>query len=408
MPTENRCSGCKVLYSLAAECSIVTLTLIHVIMSAVEILIHLDVIHVPNTGGQDTTLNSSQTLSQQQPDPGGCQMSTHPDLDITIEIMRYATLIVSALFIIEMTCKVIYLNKQFFKDCWQIFDLFIVILSIGVEISFFLIHKKLYCFQPATEAATFIIIFRLWRIPRACNVRKKELKRTYDNEIRYNTQTKVESEKAQKQLEKRVDYLETILRNNNLLEPHPTESGQMRNGMLAAAQQAMHSDRNNKLENNTNAPNQNDTSDKDTNDDIDGKRVVDLDRNDSDKASGGNDSGIEVKDSFRSDKNVTQTYNSKNVAADDEVFESDGSEINARIEQVEVQIEEISRQKQLPSISSTRRSVDEDDDVVLLRNKRNSDSAAYFVNPGFETQMSDVSHGSITYRSAEGIPTTEL
>ena len=99
-----------------------------------------------------------------------------------------------------------------------------------------------------------------------------------------------------------------------------------------------------------------------------GSGNVDLERNDSDKNSKGKDSGIEVKDSFRSDidiedegkiPNVRRNLKSRNsaaVVANDDVFDSDGSEIpterNAHVQEVEVQIEEPSRQKQLPSITS--------------------------------------------------------
>lgn len=96
-----------------------------------------------------------------------------------------------------------------------------------------------------------------------------------------------------------------------------------------------------------------------------------LERNDSDKNSRANDSGIEVKDSFRSDKEVTTDYN-KIGDNDDDVFDSDGSEIPvpARIQEVTVQIEEISKQKQLPSVTSYSRSVcDDDDEAVLFRRK---------------------------------------
>lgn len=52
---------------------------------------------------------------------------------------------------------------------FQLFDTLIVVLSLGVEVAFFLVHEKLLCYSPATEAATFVVAFRLWRIPRACN-----------------------------------------------------------------------------------------------------------------------------------------------------------------------------------------------------------------------------------------------
>ena len=68
---------------------------------------------------------------------------------------------------------------------------------------------------------------------------------------------------------------------------------------------------------------------------------------------------------------MTTDYKARSVV-EDEVFDSDGSElpVPVKIQEVEVQIEEISRQKQLPSVTSySRNSYDEDDDTVLLRRK---------------------------------------
>lgn len=97
----------------------------------------------------------------------------------------------------------------------------------------------------------------------------------------------------------------------------------------------------------------------------------DLERNDSDKNSRANDSGIEEKDSFRSEKERTPIY-SVNTYNEEDVFDSDGSEfpVPVRKQEVKVQIEEISRQNQLPSVTSFPRSVgDDDDDAVLVKSK---------------------------------------
>lgn len=99
-----------------------------------------------------------------------------------------------------------------------------------------------------------------------------------------------------------------------------------------------------------------------------GNVAVDLERNDSDKNSKGKDSGIEVKDSFRSDIDTTEatknssrkkrgivSRNSAAMIVNDEVFDSDGSDVmpehTAHTQEVTVQIEEPSRQNQLPSVS---------------------------------------------------------
>ena len=97
-----------------------------------------------------------------------------------------------------------------------------------------------------------------------------------------------------------------------------------------------------------------------------------LERNDSDVNSKANDSGIEVKDSFRSDVTGHSAARVKVAAGNsDEVFDDSDTEVNdpreATIQEVEVQIEETSRQQQLPSITSYNKSFDDSDEQVILR-----------------------------------------
>ena len=109
----------------------------------------------------------------------------------------------------------------------------------------------------------------------------------------------------------------------------------------------------------------------------------DLERTDSDVHSKANDSGIEVKDSFRSEgESVTNGYprvrGNQGYGKDDDVFyESDGSVTPIKSVQVEVQIEEISRQKQLPSITTSKSFEGEQDDSVILRSKYNNYKIMY-------------------------------
>lgn len=427
MSAGNRCKCCKGLNSLAAECIVVTLTLVHVLLSAAELLIHLHIIQDPDaednssvrsTGNNDTNISTS-TVPSQSYDPGGCDNNLDPRLDDTVEIARYTTLVISAIFCIEIACKILLQKVSFFKDFWQVFDMLVVLLSLAAEIAFFLQHEKLLCYHMATEGATFVIVLRLWRIPRACDIRKKEYKKRLEDQHHFLRLTKTETEQKYKKLETTVQNqlteIETyrrILKENNLTiknEHAKTANGNgpFNKGLSSAANRVLHSQDNNKGD----YPDQTNGQQADSNvnekTDIN-KTAVDLERNDSDKNSRGNDSGIEEKDSFRSEREVTTDYKARNM--DDEVFDSDGSEIPvpAKVQEVEVQIEEISRQKQLPSVTSyPRSSYDEDDDTVLLRRKSSSTvAAAAFINPTYDGDEPDVAGG--TYRSADGIPMTEL
>lgn len=419
MSVDNRCKCCRSLYSLAAECLVVTITLIHVLLSSVELMIHLDVIQVPvsetddsKTENNNTLTNSTSTPSPSY-DPGGCDGSLHPNLSDTVNVARYATLVISALFFLEICCKVYLLRKYFFKDIWQLFDTFIVLLSLGIEIAFFLVHEKLLCYSPVTEAATFVVVLRLWRLPRACNVRKNEYKAKLEDEHRYLRQTKTLTERRCKDLQKLVqsqtkelENLKSVLRKNNIYVTEESEkisNGNVNGGLSATAIRTLHL----KSPNDKASLKQTEQCNGETYNTASNNTGSNLDRNDSDKNSRANDSGIEVKDSFRSDKELTTVYD-KSGYNNDEVFDSDGSEfpVSVRVQEVEVQIEEISRQKQLPSVTSYRRSIgDDDDDTVLLRLKSSS-SAAACVNAGYDEDVDEPDSG--TYRSADGIPMTEL
>ncbi|XP_045216234.2 uncharacterized protein LOC123566324 [Mercenaria mercenaria] len=435
MTAENSCKCCSSLYSLAAECLVVTLTLVHVLLSAAELMIHLQVIQVPASGSEDNTgieINET-TLPPATPsqsyDPGGCDNSLHPHLSDTVAIVRYATLVISAVFFIEIVCKVLYLKVKFLKDIWQMFDMLIVLLSLGVEIGFFLVHEKLVCYSSATEAATFVIVLRLWRIPRACNIRKAEYKKKLEDQHHFLRLTKTETEKRCKELEKivqsqseEIEKYKAVIRKNNSVVKDENErvangNGPFNKGISAAAIGILHpdarenSDRVNSVQTERLRSEVNNDEIRDnakcSENNASNKTESDLERNDSDKNSRANDSGIEVKDSFRSEKEVTRVYD-KVQNSDDEVFDSDGSEfpVAVQVQEVEVQIEEISRQKQLPSVTSIPRSPgDEDHEAVLLRRKSSKTMAAAFINPSFDNDEPDARG---TYRSADGIPMTEL
>ena len=52
---------------------------------------------------------------------------------------------------------------------FQLFDALVVMLSLAAEIVLFLLHDKLLCYHVATEAVAFIVILRLWKLPRTCD-----------------------------------------------------------------------------------------------------------------------------------------------------------------------------------------------------------------------------------------------
>ncbi|KAL3866354.1 hypothetical protein ACJMK2_043659 [Sinanodonta woodiana] len=77
--------------------------------------------------------------------------------------------------------------------------------SLGLEILFYILHDKLLNCYPEVELACLIILFRLWRIPRACNIQKEEYARRLESEMYYLRNEKIKQEKKFKELEERFE-----------------------------------------------------------------------------------------------------------------------------------------------------------------------------------------------------------
>lgn len=466
-----RCSRCRWLYSLAAECVIISLITIHALATTVEILVHLDLIHVPD---QDTSSSLSNALTSTKAtpsenttadgifDPGGDECDPRPkaeEMVVTIEVMRYTTLAISALFLFEMILKVINKSRDFFKDLWQVFDLLVVLLSFAIELAYYIEHDPLVCFHPATEVAGYIIVFRLWRIPRTCNIRKKQYASKLENELVFLRKTKSDADRKFKNLDeqyqKQVMSLEKLYtmcweHSDIQIEVEKIlkcdEPGSVSNGNCSTRrsfgnaidavlkrdeQKAVLEPPSDKTQANGFIPG------------IESKQTIHQSPikespikqspipNGHAKKASKKEKHKKAKSKIESDSNHNsveegETLNIPKVndidsrldSAIDEVFvDSDCSDTPihtvATVQEVHVQIEEVTRQNQLPSISQ---SVVDDGDEVVMRRKQ--EQAAGVVNEGFtkdedlDTQdgltTDEEFDGSKTYRSADGIPMTDL
>lgn len=464
-----RCSRCRWLYSLATECIIISLVIVHLLATTIEILVHLDLIHVPD---QNTVSSSSNSLTTTKSvpsenttddgmfDPGGGECDAVPkdeQMVITIEVMRYTTLALSAIFSLEMLAKIIHKGKDFIKDPWQVFDVLVVLLSIAIEIAYYLEHEPLVCYHPATEVAGYIIIFRLWRIPRTCNIKKKRYASRLENELVFLRKTKSDADRKYKNLEDlyekqmmSLEKLYTICWEHSDIQIEvekilkQDEPGTVSNGNCSsrksfgnAISEAFKND------GKSQAP----VTEKHLVNGLipgtDSKYIIHespikqspikaspIPNGHTNKASK-KDKHKKVKSKIESDSNHNSVEDSEAVnipklaemdgkvdSAIDEVFiDSDGSDTPvhhvAVVQEVEVQIEEVTRQTQLPSISQ---SLVDDTDEVVMRRKR--EQAAGVVNEGFsQDEPTDTPDGQTTeedfdgtktYRSADGIPMTDL
>ena len=59
----------------------------------------------------------------------------------------------------------------------------VVVVSLTVEIAYYIEHDPLVCYHPVTEVAGYIIVFRFWRIPRVCNSEYPTMCRDTDNTL---------------------------------------------------------------------------------------------------------------------------------------------------------------------------------------------------------------------------------
>lgn len=61
-----------------------------------------------------TNVTNATSAPSQSYDPGGCDISLHPRLNDTVNVVRYATLVISALFFVEVCIvrKKVYMSKK--------------------------------------------------------------------------------------------------------------------------------------------------------------------------------------------------------------------------------------------------------------------------------------------------------
>ncbi|KAH3840105.1 uncharacterized protein LOC127878942 [Dreissena polymorpha] len=434
--TNTRCSCCRWLYSLYGECLVIVCTLLHVFMTTAEILIHLEIINVPGKtpvdGTEVTVTTPSDSNVTTSLDPGGCKEEEMHD-NLAIKVMQYGTLALSVAFVIESICRLSFSMLDFFRDCWQVTDLVIVLCSLAAEVTLYVLHEKPVCIKAATEAAQFVVILRLWRIPRTCNIRRQQYRNKIENEIKYWRQFKTDSESQLKKVmadsERQVGQLETMYR-SQVMELQQLRTVLKQNSFVAEDHSETVLDETKHIANGFAKP----LANGDVTDGVANTHAVtilleetkyakapsssDLERNDS-------DSKNSKKNSLNETDKVTSTMVKPPrqklggkvpsvIVQEDEAFDSDGSEIPAdavvSVQEVEVQIEAMSRQNRLSSESITK----EIADAVAVRSvelrRKSSFEGTFFVNRGYATEEDDVADldGTRTYRSADGIPMTDL
>ncbi|XP_025077330.1 uncharacterized protein LOC112553997 isoform X2 [Pomacea canaliculata] len=174
------------LSSLWLEVIVVTLTLLSSLAITGELLVRFDILKVPSescldnqslrssdseSGARDVTTAETTSVS-----PGGAH-GAHT-MDIVRKVFHYISLAIAAVFLAEILLKMAAFRLKFFLNHWQVLDMLIVFATMVVEVAFDVEQTT-----PELEAATYIVIFRLWRLPHTCNIKAKAVQRSLEQEI---------------------------------------------------------------------------------------------------------------------------------------------------------------------------------------------------------------------------------
>ncbi|XP_046559227.1 uncharacterized protein LOC124268218 isoform X3 [Haliotis rubra] len=211
------------LYSVHIESCIITLTLVSVLAITGELLINLHIVQVPQNTGDGSngdginggvTHNTSRidvsdpnTSTVGNPiDPGG-GVSVDP-LQTAHLVFHYISLVIAAVFLVEMMLKILAKGKSFFLKIFQVADALIVLGTFALEVVFTVEQEEL----PVLEAATFIVILRLWRVPSTCNIRAKECRREMLRELEVWQNAKHKLEERCKDMQSKMDKQQDRIR----------------------------------------------------------------------------------------------------------------------------------------------------------------------------------------------------
>ncbi|XP_071101949.1 uncharacterized protein [Haliotis cracherodii] len=211
------------LYSVHIESCVITLTLVSVLAISGELLINLHIVQVPqNTGdgGNGDGINGGVTHNTSRIDVSDPSTSTvgnpiDPGGGVSVDpmhtahlVFHYISLVIAAVFLVEMMLKILAKGKSFFLKIFQVADALIVLGTFALEVVFTVEQEEL----PLLEAATFIVILRLWRVPSTCNIRAKECRREMHRELEVWQNAKHKLEERCKDMQSKMDKQEDRIR----------------------------------------------------------------------------------------------------------------------------------------------------------------------------------------------------
>lgn len=195
------------LNGLCMECYVILLTILDVLCITTELIIRLGIIKDPNADPTEspalaTTSALNLTNVTYKPDPGGnCQQcSVESSVEIAHCVAHYTSVTISCVFTIEVVSRVVAGCPGCWKDFLNVFDGLVVLMVCAMELLFTIFWDEVLCYDEAVEAATYLIVLRFCRIPRACSVRKRKYAERLENEMHYLRKAKSKSEEHSREL----------------------------------------------------------------------------------------------------------------------------------------------------------------------------------------------------------------
>lgn len=226
------------LRGLCIESIVITLTIVDILCITVELLIRAEVLQDPRdkTVLNDVASQMHNTTSKYENDTGGacrkCELLT--PLGAVYCVAHYISFVIAIIFFIELLFRLATGCSKMCKDVVQIIDAFTIFNLAAVEVMFTVFWEQSLCFHLAIEAITYIVALRLIRIYKACNVLKEEYAEKMDLEVHYLSKAKSKAEERSKELantlvkqQKEIDSLRKRLESGSMYENdilvHPRE-----------------------------------------------------------------------------------------------------------------------------------------------------------------------------------------
>ncbi|CAL1526144.1 unnamed protein product [Lymnaea stagnalis] len=220
-------------HSVFVESIVITLTFVSGLAITGRNLITYDLITVPehvSIAPEDESFPNNTRPEHQQFDLIRENLSV---LDLLDKIFRYTSLVVAAVFTLEILLKLMTLQKKFLANPWHVFDLLVVTATLSVELTFYFVTLS----DPALYSVTYVVMLRLWRVPITCTIHSNLVQQTMTEDLeryRLKAEERIKSlQDALTQKDETILYLQNK-RESKLYDPanidvthkHPNTKGE--------------------------------------------------------------------------------------------------------------------------------------------------------------------------------------